>query len=112
MGEETFSRRALRRYHAHTNQRRRFRAGGGKKYFGDNPKFIAYLKEQPKHCSCRACGNPRRFRYYTKYEYRTNETGSWVFVIKRRGYISEKERLTLAERRADVSFREQLEELE
>lgn len=103
--------RATRRFHAWTNQRRRFRAGGSKKHFGDDQKFFAYLREQPKHCSCRVCGNPRRFRYYTIYEYEKNDTGSLVFAMKRRGYVSAKERLTLAERRAEVSFREQLEEL-
>lgn len=110
MDEEILSRRALRRYRAHTHQKRRFLERGGHSYFGYDKKFIAYLKEQPKHCSCRLCGNPRRFRYYTKYQYQRDGSGAIVFMVRCRGYIPLRERLTLAEWRAEISFKEQLKE--
>ena len=111
MEEPILLRRALRRYYAYTNQRRRILERWGIKYYGSVEKFIVHLKEQPKRCARRCCGNPRRFRYYTLYEYSRDEMGKACLMMKRRKYASFKERLTLAEQRANFSFKEQLKEL-
>ena len=59
--------RSYRRHQAEAHMWRRLKEDRNQHYndlkcacYGD-PKAMAKFKEQPKHCSCYMCGNPRRY---------------------------------------------------
>lgn len=78
--------------------------GGANSYAA---KENARLREQPKSCSCFMCGNPRRFKFYTYWVSFVNG-GNVVRRLRRKRYIAAKDRLTRAEQRSLLNFREQL----
>lgn len=59
--------RAFRRHQTDTHMRRRLKEDRNQHYNDlscacwHDPKAMARFKEQPKHCSCFMCGNPRRY---------------------------------------------------
>jgi len=77
--------RALRRHQAQTHMVRRLKEDRNQHYSDlscacwTDPRAMARFKEQPKRCSCDACGNPRKS----------------VFACK-----SQFDRMTMQERRA------------
>ena len=95
-------RRAYRRWQTYVHMGRRLKEDRNQHYndfscpcWGDQ-RAIARFKESPKRCSCPMCGNPRRFKIVVvKIKVEDGQT------LLRRRYRSNKDRLTLAERRAE-----------
>jgi len=58
--------RSFRRHQAHSHMVRRLKEDRNQHYENmtcacwTDPRAMARFKEQPKHCSCYMCGNPRR----------------------------------------------------
>lgn len=77
--------RAIRRHHSQRCMWRRLKEDRNQHYRDlscpcwNDPKAMARFKEQPKRCSCLACGNPRKFQWLrpterlTRQEQRMND---------------------------------------
>lgn len=66
MADSQTTQRAYRRHQAESHMRRRLKEDRNKHYDDltcacwHDPRAMARFKEQPQHCSCSGCGNPRR----------------------------------------------------